>query len=153
MMLRPSWLKLETTQVSLAATHDKLTTKSTALNTQVIREQHVKIQLTKAEEKLKAAEGELKTERQSLESVQQVLSKHEVSSSMVIALVVDNAAALFKSHIPDLDMEILCKDFPIDDMEREALAHSAYDAAHEFVSLYDFSGLGEFNDDKSPGAM
>jgi hypothetical protein len=49
MMLRPSWLKLETTQVSLAATHDKLTTKSTALNTQVIREQHVKIQLTKAE--------------------------------------------------------------------------------------------------------
>jgi hypothetical protein len=35
---------------------------------------------------------------------------------MMIASVVANATALFKSHIPDLDMEILHKDFPIDDV-------------------------------------
>jgi hypothetical protein len=35
---------------------------------------------------------------------------------MMIASVVANATALFQSHIPDLDMEILHKDFPIDDV-------------------------------------
>jgi hypothetical protein len=49
--------------------------------------------------------------------------------------------ALFKNHLSDLDVEILCKDFTIDDAEREALANSAYDAAHDFLSLYDFSSL------------
>jgi hypothetical protein len=107
----------------------------------VIWEQEVRIQLKKAEEKLKAAEEELKTEKQSLELARHVLSKREASSSMVITLAVANATSLFKSHTPDLDMEILRKDFPIDDAEREALAHSAYDATHDFVSLYDFSGL------------
>jgi enoyl-[acyl-carrier-protein] reductase (NADH) len=87
-----------------------------ALDTQVIREQQVKIQLTKVEEKLKATKEELKSKRQSLESTRQALSKCEVSSSMMIASVVANATALFKSHIPDLDMEILHKDFPIDDV-------------------------------------
>jgi hypothetical protein len=115
----------------------------------VIWEQEVRIQLKKAEEKLKAAEEELKTEKQSLELARHVLSKHEASSSMVITLAVANATSLFKSHTPDLDMEILRKDFPIDDAEREALAHSAYDATHDFVSLYDFSGLAETDDDKS----
>jgi hypothetical protein len=47
-----------------------------------------------------------------------VLSKHEVSSLMVIASAVANVVALFKSHIPDLDIEILHKDFPIHDAER-----------------------------------
>jgi hypothetical protein len=67
-----------------------------------------------------------------------MLFKHEASSSMVITSVVANAAALFKSHVPDLDIEILHKDFPIDDTEHEALAHSAYDAVHDFVSFYVF---------------
>jgi hypothetical protein len=115
----------------------------------VIWEQEARIQLKKAEEKLKVAEEELKTEKQSLELARHVLSKHEASSSMVITLAVANATSLFKSHTPDLDMEILRKDFPIDDEEREALAHSAYDATHDFVSLYDFSGLAETDDDKS----
>jgi hypothetical protein len=69
----------------------------------------------KVEEKLKAAEEEPKTEMQSLESARQELSKCETSSSAVIALAVANAVALFKSHIPDLDMVILRKEFPIDD--------------------------------------
>jgi hypothetical protein len=39
-----------------------------------------------------------------------------------------NAMTRFKNHLPDLDVEILCKDFTIDDVEREALANIAYDA-------------------------
>jgi hypothetical protein len=56
----------------------------------------------------------------------------------VISSAVTNAVALFKNHLPDLDVEILRKDFTIDDVEREALANSAYDAAHDFVSFYNF---------------
>jgi hypothetical protein len=72
---------------------------------------------------------------------------------MVISSVVANAAVLFKNHLSDLDMEILCKDFTIDDVEWEALANSIYDAAHEFVSLYDFSSLTESDDNNSPGTL
>jgi hypothetical protein len=72
---------------------------------------------------------------------------------VVIFLAVPNAAVLFKNHLPDLDMEILCKDFTIDVAEWEALANSAYDAAHDFVSLYDFSSLTEFDDNNSPRAL
>jgi hypothetical protein len=71
----------------------------------------------------------------------------------VIASVVANPMTLFKSHIPDLDMEILRKDFPIDDVECEALAYSTYDVVHDFVSLYAFSSFAETDDDKSPKAM
>jgi hypothetical protein len=66
---------------------------------------------------------------------------------------VANAAALFKNHMSDLDMEILRKDFTIDDIEREALANSAYDIAHEFVSLYDFSSVAESDVNNSPKAL
>jgi hypothetical protein len=61
-----------------------------------------------------------------------------------------NAMTLFKNHLPDLDMEILRKDFTIDDVKREAVANSAYDTAYEFVSLYDFSSLTESDDNNSP---
>jgi hypothetical protein len=84
---------------------------------------------------------------------QQVLSKRELSSSIVISSAVANAMALVKNHLPDLDMEILCKDFIDDDAERETLVNSAYDAAHDFVSLYDFSNLAESNNNNSPGAL
>jgi hypothetical protein len=58
-----------------------------------------------------------------------------------------------ESHTPSLDVEILRKDFLINEVECEALAHSTYDATHDFVSFYDFSKLAETNDDKSPGAV
>jgi hypothetical protein len=106
-----------------------------------------------AEEKLKAAEEKLKTQEQSLDSARQALSKWELSSSMVISSVVANVVTLFKNHLPDLDVEILCKDFTIDDVEWEALANSAYDAAHDFVSLYDFSSLAESDDNNSPKTL
>jgi hypothetical protein len=54
-----------------------------------------------------------------LDSAQQALSKQELSSLAVISSGVANAVALMKNHLLDLDMEILRKDFTIDDAERE----------------------------------
>jgi hypothetical protein len=71
----------------------------------------------------------------------------------MISSVVANTVALFKNHLFDLDVEILCKDFTIDNAEQEALANSAYDAAHDFVSLYDFSSLVESDDSNSPKTL
>jgi chromosome segregation ATPase len=109
--------ELESTKASLTATHDKLTSKSTALDVAVIQEQQAKIQMMTAEEKLKATEEKLKTQQQSLDSARQELSKWEFSSSTVISSAVANTATLFKNHLPNLDMEILRKDFTIDDAE------------------------------------
>jgi hypothetical protein len=105
--------ELESTKASLTATHDKLTSKSAALDVTVIREQQAKIQMTTAEEKLKATEEKLRTQEQSLDSAW--LSKRELFSSTVISSAVANVMALFKNHLPNLDMEILRKNFTIDD--------------------------------------
>jgi hypothetical protein len=72
---------------------------------------------------------------------------------MVISSAVANDVALLKNHLHDLDVEILRKDFIVDDAEWEALPNSAYDTAHDFVSLYDFSSLAEFDDNNSPRAL
>jgi hypothetical protein len=144
---------LESTQASLTSTHDMLTSKSSALDTTVIQEQQAKIQLMKAGENLKAAEEQLKTQVQSLDLAWQTLSKRELFSSMVISSTVTNAVALYKNHVPDLDVEILCKDFTIDDVEREARANIAYVVTHDFVSLYDFSSLANSDDNNSPRSL
>jgi hypothetical protein len=70
-----------------------------------------------------------------------VLSKREFSSSAVISSAVANAMALVKNHIPDFEAEILRNEFTVDDTEWVALVDSAYDTAHHFVALYDFSTL------------
>jgi hypothetical protein len=113
----------------------------------------MKVQLMGAEEKLKAAEEKLETQGQSVDSARQALSKWELSSSMVISSAVANTATLFKNHLPNLDVEILRKDFIVDDTKREVLVYSAYDAAHDFVSLYDFSNLAESDDNNCPRAV
>jgi fructose-bisphosphate aldolase class 1 len=69
----------------------------------------------KAEEMLKVTEAQLKTQRQSLDLARRTLSKRELSTSMVISSVVANPAALFKNHLPNLDVEILYKYFTVDD--------------------------------------
>jgi fructose-bisphosphate aldolase class 1 len=69
----------------------------------------------KAEEMLKVTEAQLKTQRQSLDLARRTLSKRELSTSMVISSVVANHAALFKNHLPNLDVEILYKYFIVDD--------------------------------------
>jgi hypothetical protein len=121
----------------------------------VIQEQQMKIQLEACEEKLmgceerltvvndklNATEEKMKTQGQLLDLAQQVLSKRELSSSIVVSSTVANAVALMKNQLPDLDMEILCKEFTVDDAEQETLVNNVYDAAQDFVSLYDFSLL------------
>jgi hypothetical protein len=71
----------------------------------------------------------------------------------MISTTVANAMALLKSHLPDLGVELLCKDFAVDDKDHEALTSGAYDAAHEFASSYDFSSLAKFKDNDSPRNM
>jgi uncharacterized tellurite resistance protein B-like protein len=59
----------------------------------------------------------------------------------MISLAVANAMAIVKNHVLDLNMEVLRKDFTVDEADREALVNSAYDATYDFVSLYDFVAL------------
>jgi hypothetical protein len=47
-------------------------------------------------------------------------------------------------------VEILHKDYVVDEAERETLVASAYDAAQDFVSSYDFTSLAEPEDNYSP---
>jgi hypothetical protein len=109
--------------------------------------------LTDVEKILAAAEGEKKDKGLLLEMAQQELSKREDSSVLMNSIAVDNAMALLKSHLPDLYVELLCKDFAIDEAECEVLTNGAYDAAHELASSYDFSSLAESEDNDSPQNM
>jgi hypothetical protein len=79
-----------------------------------------------------------------------MLSRHEDSSVLMISMVVANAMALLKSHLPDLDVDLLCKDFAVDEAECEVLTSGAYNAAHEFASSYDFSSRAKSEDNDSP---
>jgi chromosome segregation ATPase len=141
--------ELEVANTLLTATRDKLASKSATLDNTVILRDEAKLQLVKSEEKLWAAEEELKTQEQSLESARQALSRSEISSNMVITSAVAHVVALFKNHLPDLDVEIPRKDFIIDDTTRETLVASAYDVAQDFVSSYDFASLSESEDNDS----
>jgi hypothetical protein len=69
---------------------------------------------------------------------------------MMISSAVALAAALFKNYLPDLNMELLHPDFIVDDAECEILVSSAFDAAQDFVSSYDFASLLESDDNDSP---
>jgi hypothetical protein len=102
---------------------------------------------------LKTAEEDLKTQWQLLESAQHALSKREGSSNMMIFSAVAHTAALFKNHLPDLDMEILRKDFTVDDAECEILVSSAFDTAQDFVSSYDIASLAQSDDNDNPKAL
>jgi hypothetical protein len=72
---------------------------------------------------------------------------------MMISSAVTHAAALFKNHLPDMNMELLRQDFTVDDVEHETLVSSAFDAAQDFVSSYDFASLAESDDNDSPKAL
>jgi hypothetical protein len=65
---------------------------------------------------------------------------------MMISSAVDHDVALFKNHLPDLNMELLHQDFTVDDVECETLVSSAFDTAQDFVSSYDFASLAESDD-------
>jgi hypothetical protein len=106
-----------------------LDSKSKVLDIQVIRADEAMLRLKNVESRLKAAEENLKNQRQLLESTWKTLSKHKSSFNMMISSAVAHVAALFKNHLPDLNMELLCQDFIVDDVERETLVSSAFDAA------------------------
>jgi chromosome segregation ATPase len=146
-------LELETAQTSLAATRDKLESKSKALDFQVIHADEAVLRLKNAESRLKAAEEDLKNQRQLLESAWNTSSTRESSFNMMISSMVAHAAALFKNHLPDLNMELLRQDFTVDDAKRETIVSSAFDAAQDFVSSYDFTSLAESDDNDSPKAL
>jgi hypothetical protein len=69
---------------------------------------------------------------------------------MMTSSAVSHAATLFNNHLPGLNMELLCQDFTVVDAERETLVSSIFDAAQDFVSLYDFTSLTESDDNDSP---
>jgi chromosome segregation ATPase len=143
-------LELENAQTSLAATHGKLDSKSKALHFQVIRADEAMLWLKNAESRLKAAEEDLKNHRQLLESAQKTSSKHESSFNMIISSTVAHTAALFKSHLLGLNMELLRQYFTVDDVKCETLVSSTVDAAQDFISSYDSA---ESDDNDSPKAL
>jgi hypothetical protein len=88
-----------------------------------------------------------------LDSARKTASKREDFFNMMISSAVAHAAALFKNHLPNLNMELLRQDFTVDDVEQETLVSSAFDAAQDFVSSYDFTSFSESNDNDSPKAL
>jgi uncharacterized protein with gpF-like domain len=146
-------LELENAQTSLAATHDKLDSKSKALDFQVIHADEAMLRLKNTERWLKAAKEDLKNQRQLLESARKTSSKHESSFNMIISSAVAHAATLFKNHLLNLNMELLHQDITVDDAERETLVSSSFDATQDFVSSYDFASLAESDDNDSPKAL
>jgi chromosome segregation ATPase len=100
-------LELENAQTSLATTRDKLDSKSKTLDFQVIRADEAMLRLKNAESWLKAAEEDLRNQMQLMESAPKTSSKRESSFNMMISSAVAHAAALFKNHVPDLNMELL----------------------------------------------
>jgi hypothetical protein len=71
----------------------------------------------------------------------------------MISTAVVNAMVLLKSHLPDLDVELLRNDFVVDEADHEALTSDTYDTAHKFASSYDFFSLTESEDNDSPRKM
>ncbi len=90
---------------------------------------------------------------QLLESAQKTSSKCESSFNLMISSAVAHVAMLFKDHLPGLNLKLLRQDFTVDDAERETLVSSAFDAAQDFVSSYDFTSLAESDDNDSPKAL
>jgi hypothetical protein len=119
----------------------------------VIRAAEAVLWLKNAESRLEAAEEDLKNQKQLLESARKTASKRENSFNMMISSVVTHVAALFKNHLPDLNMELLHQDFTMDDAEHETLVSSAFDAAQDFISSYDFTSLAESDDNDNPKAL
>jgi hypothetical protein len=88
----------------------------------VIREQEANTlreqadaKLADLEKKIKVVQGEKKDQGLLLEMAWQALSKSEDSSILMILMAVANAMMLLKSHLPNLDVELLRKDFAVDE--------------------------------------
>jgi hypothetical protein len=147
---------LKTTQVAYTVSRDNLASKSKELDDVVIREQEsntlweqADAKLADLEKKIEVVEGEKKDQWLLLETARQALFKREDSSILIILTAVANAMPLLKSHLPDLDVKLLRKDFAVDEVDRKVLTSGAYDVAHKFASSYNFSSLAESEDNDS----
>jgi hypothetical protein len=137
--------ELEVARASTTATRQELSSNSVALDELMVRECEAQI-------RLQTLGDEKKIKEQLLESTQKTYER-DYSSSAVISSTVTHDVALLKSHAPDLDTELLHRDFPFaDDEERDALIDSVYDTAQHFVSQYDFSVVNDQDDNGSHGA-
>jgi hypothetical protein len=119
----------------------------------VIHADEAMLRLKNTKSRLKADKEDLKNQMQLLESAQKTSSKRESSFNMIISSTVTHDAALFKNHLPGLNLELLRQDFTVDDTERETLVSSAFDAAQDFVSSYDSASLIESDDNDSHKAL
>jgi hypothetical protein len=146
-------LELENTQTSLVATRDKLDSKLKTIDLQVIHVDEDMLRLKNAESWLKAAEEDLKNQKQLLESAQKTSSKSENSFNMMISSAVAHTIALFNNHLTGLNMKLLCEDFTMDDAKHYTLVSNIFDVAQDFVSSYDSGSLTEFDDNDSPKAL
>jgi hypothetical protein len=95
----------------------------------------------------------LADEKQALEqdrsSVQKMFTERDTSSSEVMALAVAHTVGLLKSYVPDLDLELLHKEYQCEtDAERDVLVDGTFDASQHFMFSYDFSMIC---DHSSPG--
>jgi hypothetical protein len=69
-----------------------------------------------------------------------MFTERDYSLSEVISSTVAHAVTLLKSYMPDVDPELLRKEYRCkDDDERDALIESAFDAAQHLLYEYDFS--------------
>jgi hypothetical protein len=130
-----------------------LDSKLKALYFQVIRADEAMLRLKNAKSRLNVAEEDLRNQRQLLESAQKTSSMRKNSFNMIISSMVAHAAALFKNHLPSLNMELLLQDFTMDDAEHETLVYNVFDATQDFISSYDSTSLAEFDDNDSPKAL
>jgi hypothetical protein len=73
----------------------------------VIHADEAVLRLKNAESRLKATEEDLNNQRQLLELAQKTSFKRESSFNMMISSAVAHGVALFKNHLPDLNMELL----------------------------------------------
>jgi hypothetical protein len=119
----------------------------------VFRADEAMLRLKNVESQLKATEEDLKNQRQLLESAQKTSSKRENSFNMMISSAVAHVAALFKNHLPSLNMELLCQDFIVDDVECETLVSSTFDAAQNFVSSYNSASHAESDNNDSAKSL
>jgi hypothetical protein len=104
---------LKSAQAFSITTNQDLASKSAALYELAVREQAT-------QDKLRVLHKEKKLQEQILESTRKMLSKRDYSSSTVISSVVAHAVALLKSYVPDLDLELLRKDYHFEEDEKNS---------------------------------
>jgi hypothetical protein len=129
-------------QDSVATIHQELSSKVAIIS-------ELSEQERSAQDALRALAEQKWVLEQELSSTRKMFAECDTSSE-VIASAVAHIVALLKSHAPDLDPEILHKEYQCKtDANRDALIEGAFYAAQHFVSEYDFSMA---NDQDSLGA-